>query len=273
MRRVLSFVALLFVMLGFAVTSQGILRVTMLELRLQIMRDQLLNYELSSRMLKARFKQMARKQSDDIGTEMKMKVLESGVLNSRQEASTMKLDPMERMGLFTVNLIRRISLKSTLSLEEDQGKLILLEYAFFQERQRNFEQASKAYAELEARLKTESGDNQAFALLHYGYCLALLGDIDEAKRRLVTVKDDYKGTHYAENASLLLAMLSAGEETDKDIQTKYKDDRDKARAYYEAGQYAMAVKTFDTLNQLNNRETFMHGRSLEETGQKDRAVA
>ena len=73
----LIFLLILFV-LGFI--SQSIVKVSLVQLRVMLAREQLLNYELSSRMLRTKFKQMLL-QKDDLTTEVKMKVLESSVMN------------------------------------------------------------------------------------------------------------------------------------------------------------------------------------------------
>lgn len=272
MRRILGTAVLLLALGGFGVISQAIIRVTMLELRTSIVRDQLLNYELSSRMLRVKFRQM-RQSKDDVSSEMKLKVLESSVMNAAAAEREVHLSVLEKVGVITINAIRRITLKAPISLEEERGQLVLLQYAFLQERNRNYEGASRAYSDLIEMQKGRKSDNNAFALLHHGYSKAMIGRLDDARTLLTGVISSYPATHYAENAYLLLSLLEDAGEVEKRIQGEFANDRDRARAYYTTGQFALAARTFDKVERLNTEETYMHGRSLEETGQTERALA
>ncbi len=272
MRRILGTAVLLLVLGGFGLISQAIIRVTMLELRTSIVRDQLLNYELSSRMLRVKFRQM-RQSKDDVSSEMKLKVLESSVMNAAAAEREVHLSVMEKVGVFTINAIRRITLKAPISLEEERGQLVLLQYAFLQERNRSFDSASKAYTELTDMQQGRRSDNNAFALLHHGYSKAMIGQLDDARTLLSGVISNYPATHYAENAYLLLSLLEDAGEAEKRIQGEFTNDRDRGRAYYSTGQFALAARSFDRVEGLNTEEAYMHGRSLEETGQTDRALA
>jgi len=263
-------ILILIVCLMFFFTSQAIVRIKTLELSFYIARAQLFNYELSSKMLRARFRsQLIHK--DNYQREVKMNVLESGVLNFQKANYEFALGALGYSGLFIVNAMRSLTFKPFMALEEDQGRLLLLQYAFYMERMRNYKKASEKYEILEMQLRGSPGDH-SFVLLHNGYSLALLGETRKAVVKLKKVKELYPGTRNADDASLLLRILEDSQNRQKDIQKRYTNERDRAIALFEAGQYAAALKKFKKLAKLTDPERYSRARSLEGVGRSREAV-
>ena len=264
-------IAILFalVLLVLAFVSQSIVKISLVQLRVLLAREQLLNYELSSRMLRAKFKQMLLQQ-DDLTTEVKMKVLESSVMNFDQ-TERVRLSGDERIGLWVVNLVRLLNLKPLLSLEEDQNRLLLLQAAFHMERTRKYAEAAKRYTALEDQFS--SGDeNLAFVLLHNGFSLALSGQTVTALEKLERVEDEYRGTHYQENATILISILREGKKRQEEIEKTITSEIERARALYRNGQYAAALRSYDKSNGLTLRDRYQRSRSMEEVGRTQPAI-
>lgn len=264
-------IALLFVLIliALAFVSQSIVKISLVQLRVLLAREQLLNYELSSRMLRAKFKQMLL-HKEDLRTEVKMKVLESSVMNFDQ-GEQVRLSGDEVVGLWVVNLVRMLNLKPLLSLEEDQDRLLLLQYAFHLERTRKYAQAAEKYTALEDEFG--SGDeNRAFVLLHNGFCLALAGQPDTAIKKLEEVEEDFRGTHYQENATILISILREGQQRKEDILKQFNTEIERARALYRNGQYAEALKSFEKAKELTFNDRYQRARSYEEVGQSRKAI-
>ncbi len=255
----------------FAVCSQAIVRVKMLELRVQLAREQLLNYELSSRMLRAKFRQLLLQQ-DNYATEIKMNILESSVMNFEGVNKQLQPSYVEIGGLWIVNIVRVLSLKSFLKLQEDQDKLLILQFAFYLERTHRYDKAAEKYGEL-VKIGSLSPEDNGFVLLHYGYCLGLTGKAKDALVQLRQVESQYPGTHYAENAIILIGILLESEKRAGEINASNLSDAERGVAFYNAGLYAEAIDRLTVAQDLVPFQNYALGRSFEETGQTPRAIA
>src|SRR5512135_3166971 len=140
---------------------------------------------------------------------------------------------------------------------------MLLQYAFYLERNRRFKQASEKYSQLEKMFSGTESDDLGFVLLHDGYSLALLGETDTALKRLERVKELFPGTHYSDTATVLIRILLDSQQTIQNIETKYDNDKDRAVALFQAGQYAEAVKKFQNVENLKVDDKYVLSRSYE----------
>lgn len=269
MRRLLLPASILLIALFFALASWAIVRIKTTELSFQLERNQLFNYELSSRMLRARFEYILRSQ-DDFSTEIKMNVLESGVLNFRG-GTDLTLKPLEYVGLLIVNGVRKLTFKPFLSLQDDQGRLMLLQYAFYLERTRNYAEAVKKYSMLEDRLKGNPQDH-GFVLLHKGFCLALMGNTGNSLAVLKEVRADYPGSRNARDAEVLIAILEELQRREIEIKRQHKSEKAQAVAFTRNGQYAIALKKFEKAKNLTVDDKYYRARSYEGVGKTQKAV-
>lgn len=270
MQRSYVFGAILFVCLLFAFASEAIVRIKTAELGFQVSRDQLFNYELSSRMLRERFRSLIAS-NENYSREIKMNVLESGVLNFSDKDDRFELGPVETAGLWIVNIVRRLNLKSFLSLQQDQSTLVLLQYAFFLERTRNYKGAAEKYAVLEKRLKGSPQDH-SFVMLHLGFCQALMGKQDQALESLQRVMKEHPGSRSAEDASILVSLLETAKERRQEIEKKFVNQSDRAVALAQEGQYAAALRIFATVENKDMVARYYFARSLEGVGRTPDAI-
>ncbi|MCB1324963.1 MAG: hypothetical protein H7A21_13065 [Spirochaetales bacterium] len=271
LRRYAPILLILLLLLSFVLVAQAIVSVNLLELRVQISQDRILNYELSSRVLRARFRQLLEQGDDAYRDEIRRNVLEASIMNAT-DPRAFEMRPVEYVGLGVINGVRALSLKRPLRLREDQDVLLLMRYAFFMERNRRYSQAAEKYAELEQELGDASSEALGFVLLHQGYCLAIAGDPEQALEKLYRVRDLFAGTHYAETANVLINLLLEGQRRSDAIAGADLSDRERARALFRAGQYAAAVTAFQDLESLSDMDRYMLARSLEETGQVPTAI-
>lgn len=257
--------------LFFAMASEAIVSVKLQELRFGILRDQLMNYELSSQTLRERLKQMFLSK-DDYMTEVKVNILESGIMNSETEGLDLKMSWKDRFGLYVINSVRFLNLKSPLELEEQQKTILRLQFAFYMERTRKYPIASKKYQELEESITATLSDEMAFTLLHHGYCLVMMGERDKAYVKLNKAIDLFPGTHYAENASLLISFLEDGQKKKEELKSKKKTPEELAYSLFQSGDYEETLKTLESLPILTNDQSYIKARSMEELGKTSNAV-
>ncbi|EOQ88079.1 hypothetical protein LEP1GSC202_3067 [Leptospira yanagawae serovar Saopaulo str. Sao Paulo = ATCC 700523] len=255
----------------FALASDAIVSVKLQELRFGILRDQLMNYELSSQTLRERLKQMFLSK-DDYMTEVKVNILESGIMNSETEGMDLKMSWKDRFGLFVINTVRFLNLKSPLELEEQQKTIIRLQFAFYMERTRKYPIAAKKYQELEESITSTLSDEMAFTLLHHGYCLVMTGEREKAFVKLNKAIDLFPGSHYSENASLLISFLEDGEKKKEELKSKKKSPEELAYSLFQSGDYEETLRTLESLPVLTNDQSYIKARSMEELGKTSNAV-
>ncbi len=265
MRRWIAPLLLLLLLLAALGTSRSILKARLLELRIAIQRDQILRYELSSRLLRYRFKQML-EDRDNVRGEIKLSVLESHVVNDLSQGMP---EPgiVEQTGAALINAVRFISFKPSLNILEKRVKVLYLHAGFFYERNRNCPAALKSYASFDT---AEDSPDSAFVMLHSGYCMAVTGKLDEAIATLETVTRRFPGTHFQRSADEILELLRGMRETAKIAATQSDDEA--ADTLFRAGQFSQVDKLLSK-KPVTGKQKYMLGRSKEETGQIPEAVA
>jgi tetratricopeptide (TPR) repeat protein len=270
-RGLLTLLTIAVVALLFVIILHSIVRIKLYDLNAKIKREQIQNYELSSRMLEARFRSYLYG-GDAFKEEVRISVLESSIMNGAEGEMASQIGISEKIGMGVVNTVRFLYLQPLLEVSEDQESLILLQYAFLMERNRKYAVASEKYTEIEDRLRKKKNNDYGFVLLHNGYCLALIGKTAESIVRLRRVMEQFPGSHYAETAKLLLDILTEREDDKRKIETKYSNVVDQADELFRSGQYALALEKYGEDKNLNIPHRLYRARSLEETGRIDEAV-
>ncbi|GBF49130.1 hypothetical protein LPTSP4_06400 [Leptospira ryugenii] len=271
MRKAFLFSLFFLLFAFFALASQAIVSVKLQELRFGILRDQLMNYELSSQTLRERLKQMFLSKDDYI-TEVKVNILESGIMNSETKGLDLEMGIKDRFGLIVINFVRALNFKPFLELEEQQKTILRLQFAFYMERTRKYAIAAKKYEELEESLNGSLSDEHAFTLLHHGYCLVMMGDRNHAFVKLQKAIDLFPGTHYAENAELLISFLQDSEKNKSELEKLNKRPEDRAILSFQTGDYEGTLKALESLPKLTNDQSYIKARSMEELGITSNAV-
>ena len=272
MQRKILILFFLLLLIFFGLASRAIVDVKLQELRFQLTKEQLLNYELSSKVLKDKIRQMMLSK-DDYTNEIKVNILESSVMNAQLGETDTKLSLLEKFGLGIVNVVRVISTKSPLTLEEDQNDMMKIQFGFYMERTRKFATAVKKYQELEKSLTNKESDEYGFVMLHSGFCNAMMGDTKGAIAKLRETEDLFVGSHFADNARILINVLLEGERKLNDINSGTKTETERAALLYETGQYKETLSQLEKIENRSNDQNYMRARSLEELGQTSKAIA
>ena len=136
-----SWLMVLVLILILVVSTQAIIQAKLFELKVTVSRDRLMNFELSSKVLRQRFKEKLENQ-DDYRSEIKRNVLEASILN---ESSPKELDTsyLDSVGIAFVNSVRLMSLKPLLQIQRDRELLLLVKYAFYLERSNSLKPAAE----------------------------------------------------------------------------------------------------------------------------------
>lgn len=271
MIKIISYISAFLIILNlFFVSASSITSAKLVELRLNIQKDQIMNYELSSKALKSKLRQIFL-DKDNFNNEIKINILESSILNSNIQDNNFELTSFEKVGLFLVNGVRFISFKPVIDLSSNKRNTILLQYAFYQERTRRYKDASDKYKELEKLLPNDT-DEYAFVLLHDGFCLSMLGLNTDANFQLDKVYNLFPGTHYSENAKLLMDFLKETELKKESLVSLKSNPVLYSKNLYLNGSYEDVLKELEKMPKLTKDLSFIKARSLEELGKTQVAI-
>ena len=120
-----KYILILLVLIGFfSLMSNSIIDIKVLELKFYVNKEQLLNYELSSKVLREKIKNILITK-DDYVSELKNNILESAIMNSQISNEELDISVSERIGLYIVNLVRFISFNEMPQIEVDSFYLNL----------------------------------------------------------------------------------------------------------------------------------------------------
>ena len=265
MRRSLPIIASLLLFAASIFIVNAILQVKLIELKVQLTKSQIMNYEFSSEILKRKFRLMLAGR-EDLKSEIETTALESSIMNFESSGKKTHMTPLQNVGLAIINIVRYLTLKDIVYLADDQKKLVKLQYAFLMERNQRCGKASEKYSELEDELLTSSKDDRAFVLLHHGYCKAITGDVIMASEKLNEVIRKYPGTHFSTSSKILLEVLKESENRTKKLITEGISEEQMAVRLFRSGQHALALKKFNSIENLTLDMRYMKARSNEKVG-------
>lgn len=249
----------------FVLAANSIIEIKILELKFYLNKEQLLNYELSSKVLREKIKFILFNK-DDYNSELKTNILESTIMNSEIKSENQHLSLQEEFGLGIVNSVRFISFSEKLNLLEDSKDMYKIQYSFFLERTKKFSQAIKSYNELAVKFQNSKTNENGFVLLHLGFCYAMIGETDEALKNLYITESLFSGTQYSEFARILINVLLENDRKSQQIEKLDIPISEKANMYYEYGRYKDSLSLLDKVEKRSSEENFIRARSLEELG-------
>ena len=254
----------------FYILSNSIVEIKLLELKFYVNKEQLFNYELSSKVLREKIKNILISK-DDYVSELRNNILESSVMNSVIEED-ISISLHERVGLMVVNLVRIITFNETLNFIEDRKYIYQIQFAFYMERTKKFPLAIKKYEELTNIYKRSNTFENGFVLLHLGYCYAMIGNTNLALQKLYITEDIFRGTQFAEYARILINVLLENDRRGKEIDKLAIPLSEKADLFYESGRYSDSLASLNKIENRNSKENFVRARSLEELGSINEAT-
>ncbi|MCC5813709.1 MAG: hypothetical protein JJT78_03060 [Leptospira sp.] len=254
----------------FFITTQSIISARIVDLKVRIQKDQIMNYELSSKTLRDKIRQVYQDR-DNFQEEMRLNVIESNVLNAGIEEWNPGLNLSEEIGFSILNLVRALSLKPPIRMMNDRNTLVKIQYAFYKERKRKFAIAHEHYNDLEESLDKNS-EELAFVFLHNGFCLAMMGKDASSIEKLDEVLSKYAGTHYSDNAIFLKRLILESKEKKNSITKKNLSYTAKLEFYYKNGNYEDLLSISGESKNLIPKHRYMVSRSKEESGRIQDAI-
>ncbi len=258
----------------FWLSTQSIVGSKLLELQVYIEKDEVQNFELASQLLERQFRKLiSRKNSNTkVKTEVEEYVLSSSVLN-HVESDVLNVSLGNHFGLVLVNSVRFLSFKPLLNLWKERELLVLLKYAFYLERNRQFSRAVSEYDLFIKNSPNKKNSSIAFALLHQIYCNALLGNTAQSLKMASSVIENFPGTHYATTATGLKRIIALRRSQTAQIQKNYQKPVSRAKVLYETNDFFAAKKVYEKLPRLTVPiEIFRYARVKEEIGDRKDAI-
>jgi tetratricopeptide (TPR) repeat protein len=197
---------------------------------------------------------------------------ESALIAIRQShAKDMESSFIDRAALPILNAFNFITGLPRLKLGNTPEREIVLDLAFQFETYREYVKAVKGYDVYisEFRLKAEERE---FALLHRGFCRAMLNDFTAALADFNTVAAT-PGSRSAWIAKKLTDFLTALEAKIRFIEA-VADPAKRGELYYNAAAYLKALENFAQVdkNQQSEKIRFLTARALEESGRSKEAL-
>ncbi len=259
-----------FVFFLFAFSVKSITAVRLGELRFQIQKEQIMKYELSSRTLREKLRNVFL-EKDNLRSEIQLYILESDSMNSQWDSSDTERNFWEVSGSIISYIAGFFHFKTPQPLHLEKNTLMQLQTAFYYEKKRNFSEAEKAYRVLIEKLHPLS-EETGFALLHRGFCLSMIGIREEAKKVLKKIVNDFPGTHYSDNAILLLGLIKKSEQKRAVYQKFLQTEQEMIDFYYRNGDYPEIIQMLSGRSDLSKYHQYVLARSREEVGQISDAV-
>lgn len=259
------FLIIILMIIIFITSANSIIEIKFLELKFYINKEQLLNYELSSKVLREKMKNIIFNK-DDFNAELRNNILESTIMNSETQSESQQLTTLERTGLVIVNSVRVLSLSEKLSFLDDSKDMYKIQYAFYLERTKKFSLAIKQYEDISSKLKTLKTNENGFVLLHLGFCYIMIGDTNKALEKLYLTEDLFSGSQFAEFARVLINVIMENDKKSKEIDNLKITPSEKANLYYETGRYRDTLTMLDSVQNRTSQESYIRARSLEELG-------
>ncbi|MEM7183461.1 MAG: hypothetical protein AAF518_21310, partial [Spirochaetota bacterium] len=232
------------------------------QLQQNIEREEILNYQLSSKALEEKF-QLLYLGSDNFVREIRNGILESNVLNSKVSFAKFELSELEIIGLGIINIVRLISFKPMIHLHSDAKNILLLQFAFYLERGKYYEEAAKRYEELGNSFTNFTNDEFRFVLLHQAFCLSMFGKNELALKKLNKLQIVARGTHFEKSASTIIAVIKSNQKSGVIASSE---------ELYSRNEFYRVVQLLEKRDSLSVEEKFLLAKSLEQIGRLNQAI-
>jgi len=178
----------------------------------------------------------------------------------------------DRLALPFLNGMNRILALPRLKIGATPEQELVLDLAFQFESYREYAKAVRAYTVYLTDFSLSELEKD-FALLHRGFCYAMLNQFEAAIADFSAVESSTVARN-AETAGRLHEFLKKLQERIRIIES-IQDPARRGELYYAAAAYAKALENFAQVEELrrSTRIRFLIARSLEETGQTAQALA
>ena len=192
----------------------------------------------------------------------------------QQNDSVRRLSGFDYVSIPVINGLRFLLGKPpilfTKKQEENNAALSL---AFYHENNRRFRNAQNIYESFEDKIK------QSSVLLHEGYCLALLGEYDNAVEKLTRIINENRNQEIAATAAVLLMYITDfKQKADLLLNNGKGDDIETVVKLVQLNSFHNAQAMLDRLEvaevdeEIKAKIAYYRGRLLEENGEKSKAI-
>ncbi len=178
--------------------------------------------------------------------------------------------------VFMINLFRSIISKGPIRYLTDDPANIFLGVAYYYERNNSFDGALRLYSRA---LKEERYNMPAIAgiILHQGYCYAIMGNYQVARKKYLAVIREHGDTQAASTAVILLRYLEGFRSEIDRILKKEKDSVEKANKLFTLIAYRDALAVLRRIEKNaapadRPRIGYITGRCLEGLSEKEKAI-
>ncbi len=172
----------------------------------------------------------------------------------------------------------RISLgKPIIQIKEEDKLLDVLEYGYFWERNRKYQDAIKVYDGVLQKSDIEP-DLHSAVMIHKAFCHSMLGEYETAKNIYERIISMYATTDAGILSWKLLDFIESMEKQRSSLEKKSLSDFEKAKQFYLVMDYRNSVKYYSKFLQENSSSPvksealFFKGRSHEELGEGEEAM-
>lgn len=268
----------LMLVISFAALTLSSLQIHLLEMQLLLQRDAYLENGLGQTSMAAKFinqmklyrQQISRAQADEQEHAL-------GSMHSQnaqiQQDWTLAKNMLDAANIPMINFVRRMMGQAELPNGTEMQLYDRLDEAFSLERAKEYDNALLVYGQI--LTKNMALDNRQMSLiaLHQGFCLAVLGDTTQARRKFRDVMQNESRSNLGVTASILIAYMDAMVLESQQIREQGLTD---ARRLTDLLQCDAAANVLDHYQPVSNEDkaevSFLRGRCLEERGLKDRAA-
>jgi len=178
--------------------------------------------------------------------------------------------------VFMINLFRSVISKGPIHYLTEDPVNVYLGIAYYYERNNSFDGALRLY---DRALDEERYSMPAIAgiILHQGYCNAIMGNFQVARRKYLSVIREYEATPASSTAVILLRYLEGFRTEIERVMKKDRDSVEKAEklltllAFREALDVLRNIER-DAAPANRPRINYIKGRSLEGLSEKEKAI-
>ena len=193
---------------------------------------------------------------------------------TQQEQPERRIGVFDYMSMPAINGLRYLLGKPQLTLTKEQKENnAALSLALYHENNRRFRDAQEIYTSFDEQKK------QSPVLLHEGYCLSLLGEHDNAVKKLSRIINENRNEEIAATAAILLMYITDfKQKAEHLINNANGDDIETVVKLVQLNSFQNAQVMLDRLEESETDEeaqakiAYYRGRLLEETGEKSKAI-
>ncbi|MDD5675726.1 MAG: tetratricopeptide repeat protein, partial [Chitinivibrionales bacterium] len=179
---------------------------------------------------------------------------------------------------FLLNAIRLALGKSIINPTEEDKIYHVLEIGYFWERNRKYTEANKVYNQV-LSAPGLLPDMRAAVMVHKAFCHSMLSEYDISKALYEKVINLFPNTEAGQLSWKLLDFIESIERERAKVESEGMPDFDKAKQYYLLMNYRNSIKYYSIFlsqkqpDTLTNEARYFKGRSHEELGESDEAIA